>query len=462
MAGRILIVDNVPTNRIILKVKLSSAFYEVIQATSGAEAIVRANDSQPEIIILDAGLTDMSAHETCAALKSSPTTRHIPILIATPPGDSEAKIAALKAGADEFLSKPIDELTLTARVRALMRARATTDELRRRNETAQTLGFAEAQTDFETPGKIALVGRSPEDAMTWRAGLRGLVTDDIDILPAERLLEKISSGDAADIYVISCDIKDSTDGLRMISDLRARQNTRSSGIIMVHGPQDRKEAIMALDLGANDIITRGADPEEMALRLRSQIRRKKEADVLRSTVDEGLRLAMVDPLTGLYNRRYALPHLSQIAEQSTRSEQNFAIMLVDLDRFKSINDTYGHAVGDKVLTEVASRLMSNLRGMDLVARIGGEEFLVSMPMTNLVEARAAAERIREVICATPVAQSATGAPVSVSASIGLAMGGANAGSDGASIETLLSIADRALYDSKAEGRNQVTLGSHAA
>lgn len=458
MAGRILIVDNVPTNRIILKVKLSSAFYEVIQAASGKDALLRAADSQPEIIILDTNLGDMTAHEACAQLKGDPATRHIPVLIATPPGDTEAKIAALKAGADEFLAKPIDELTLTARVRALMRARATTDELRRRDATARALGFAEAPVSFSTPGKIALIGRNVEDAMTWRAGLRGLVSDDVEIVPAERLLESIAAGQSADLYVISSDIAGGTSGLRLIADIRARQITRSAGIVVVHGRQDRKEAVMALDLGANDIITRGADPEELALRLRSQMRRKKEADVLRNSVDEGLRLAMIDPLTGLYNRRYALPHLTQISEKSAKSGQHFAIMLIDLDRFKLVNDTFGHQVGDKVLTEVASRMRDNLRGIDLVARFGGEEFLICMPMTTLMEARTAAERLRSVICGTPVAVAADGTPVSVSASIGLAMGGDSQ----ASIETLLQISDRALYDAKAEGRNQVTLGSYAA
>jgi two-component system cell cycle response regulator len=458
MAGRILIVDNVPTNRIILKVKLSSAFYEVIQAASGKDALERARDSEPEIIILDTDLGDMSAHEACAQLKSDPATRHIPVLIATPPGDTEAKIAALKAGADEFLAKPIDELTLTARVRALMRARATTNELRRRDETARSLGFAEAPSSFTAPGKIALIGRNAEDAMTWRAGLRGLVSDDIEIIQADRLLEVIANGHVADLYVISSDVLGDTDGLRLVADIRARPHTRSAGIVVVHGRQDRKEAVMALDLGANDIITRGADPEELALRLRSQMRRKKEADVLRNSVDEGLRLAMIDPLTGLYNRRYALPYITKISENSIKLGQNFALMMIDLDRFKSVNDTFGHAVGDLVLAEVAKRMRENLRGVDLVARFGGEEFLVCMPATTLVEARAAAERLRHVICSTPAAVTSDGVPVTISASIGLSMGGEVS----ESIEALLQISDRALYDAKAEGRNQVTLGSHAA
>lgn len=459
MAGRILIADNVPTNRIILKVKLAAAFYDVSQASTGSETLKLARETDPNLIILDLNLGDMSGLEACAALKADPTTAHIPIAIITNSCDSEAKIAALKAGADEFLTKPLDELTLTARVRALMRASATTEELRRRNETAQTLGFAEAAQVFETPGRITLIGHDIEEAMSWRAGLKGMIHDTIVIERAERLLERIYKGDTADVYVISA--RPGSEGLRLISDLRAREATRHAGIVVVHNQQDRREALMALDLGANDLIPRGADPEELVLRLRTQMRRKRESDLLRQAVDEGLRLASRDSLTGLFNRRYAFPHLEKIAQESSRSGLHFALMLVDLDRFKAINDTYGHSVGDRVLVEVADRLRDNLRGMDLVARFGGEEFLICLPMTTLMEARAVAERIRTAIYSVPVAHTADGQAITMSASIGLAMGGASHEPEMA-IPELIEIADRALYVAKSEGRNQVTLGSHAA
>lgn len=461
MAGKILIADNVPTNRIILKVKLASAYYDVAQAPSGAETLALASTMHPNLIILDMDLGDMTGFDACAMLKSDPQTAHIPVAIITPAQDKVAKISALKAGADEFLTKPLDELTLTARVRALMRASATSEELRRRNETSHALGFSEATSHYDTPGKITLIGGSTEEAMTWRAGLKGMVHDTLAIERADHVLEAIYHGDVSDLYVISAQAGGTSEGLRLISDLRAREQTRNAGIVVVHGAQDRDEALMALDLGANDLITRGADPQEMALRLRTQMRRKKEADLLQLTLDEGLRLATRDKLTGLYNRHYAIPHLEKVAREARDGGEHFAIMLIDIDRFKSVNDTYGHAVGDAVLTEIASRLRDNLRGMDLVARFGGEEFLVCMPMTSLIEARLVAERLRTTICTRPAAVTADGVPVTVSASIGLAMGGASDTRD-APTDALLEIADQALYGAKAEGRNQVTLGSHAA
>ncbi|AJE48060.1 diguanylate cyclase [Celeribacter indicus] len=458
MTGSILIADNVPTNRIILKVKLSSAFYEVTQATSGAEALARARSERPNLVLLDIDLGDMTGYAACAALKADPLTAHIAVAIITPPRDQEAKIAALKAGADEVLGKPLDAPTLSARVRALMRASATSGELRRRGETVRALGFAEAPATFGRPGRITLVGSTAEEAMGWRVGLRGMIHDEIVIERREKVLRAVHDGAHSDLYVISTR-PGTGEGLRLISDLRAREATRHAGIIVVHGQQERREALMALDLGANDLITRGADPEEMALRLRTQMRRKRDADLLRQILDEGLRLVSIDSLTRLYNRRYALAHLEKIAEEARTGGRHFALMLIDIDRFKSVNDTFGHAVGDAVLAEVGQRLRDSLRGMDLVARFGGEEFLVCMPMTSLTEARAAAERLRVTICDRPMTIAPDGTPVTVSVSIGLAMGG---GPDRSAIPDLLAVADQALYSAKAEGRNQVTLGSHAA
>jgi two-component system cell cycle response regulator len=216
---------------------------------------------------------------------------------------------------------------------------------------------------------------------------------------------------------------------------------------------------MALDLGANDLIEATADPEETAHRIRTQIDRKRQSDRLRDSVATGLRLAMTDPLTGLHNRRYALPHLTRIAERAELAGRQFAVMVLDLDRFKSINDTYGHAAGDTVLVEVAQRLKSNLRAVDLLARIGGEEFLVALPETTPEAAQATAERLRRVIGerSIPLPKGEEDIPVTVS--IGLVLGPSTTYG---SVDDLVNLADRALLGSKAEGRNLVTVGRSAA
>ena len=181
----------------------------------------------------------------------------------------------------------------------------------------------------------------------------------------------------------------------------------------------------------------------MALRIRRQLDRKAQADRLRATVEDGLKLAMTDPLTGLFNRRYALPHLSRIAARALAENRPFAVMVLDIDRFKLVNDQYGHAAGDTVLREVALRVKDNLRSVDLVARFGGEEFLVAMPDTDLTSARLAAERLRAVVENTPVTLPNGTGQVQVTLSIGVAIGGLP-DVEKETVERLVDCADQAL------------------
>jgi two-component system, cell cycle response regulator len=223
----------------------------------------------------------------------------------------------------------------------------------------------------------------------------------------------------------------------------------------------RDTAAMALDLGANDLLEADADPAEMALRIRMLIARKRQADRLRESLEDRLRLAMTDPLTGLHNRRYAMAHLARIAARADAAKPAFAVMVLDLDRFKSVNDTYGHAAGDAVLVEVAARLSAHLRPADLLARIGGEEFLVVLPESTLADARVAAERLRRAVADLVVTLPHGRGVISVTSSIGLALGNTPA-SAGMTVEELVNSADMALLGAKQDGRNQVTVGQTAA
>jgi two-component system cell cycle response regulator len=266
-----------------------------------------------------------------------------------------------------------------------------------------------------------------------------------------------------DAYVIAADLDARSSGLRLMSELRSRSTSRHAAICIACDPSQRETRAMALDLGASDLLPRtiaaAEAAEETVLRLRAQIARKRLLERQRAMLADGLRLAAVDPLTGLFNRRYAMPHLARLEERARENGRPFAVMALDLDRFKSINDRYGHPVGDAVLQEVARRLTHNLRTMDLVARIGGEEFLVAMPDSTLEEARRAAERLREVMEETPVLLP-DGREIAVTVSIGLALGGTS--DPGETVEHVIRHADHALLGSKAAGRNRVQIFTTAA
>ena len=463
MSGTILIVDDVATNRIVLKVKLSVACYGTLQAADGAAALSLARSRQPDLILLDMLLPDISGIAVCRRLKSDPATRDIPVVMITAARDAAARREALRAGADDFLPKPVDETMLLARIRSLLRARETEAELRLRDVTDRAIGFAEEPGGFEAPGTMALVAGDRETALGWRRMLAPLLPDRLVVLPHETALAE--SGPVPDVYMIAADLGRSGEGLRLMSELRSRAPTRHAAICIVLPPAAADAAAMALDLGASELIDPSSDAEETALRLAAQLRRKRQADRLRASVKTGLQLAVTDPLTGLYNRRYALPHLSRIAERAAQTGRRYAVLAMDLDRFKAVNDTFGHAAGDAVLAEVAQRMRDSLRPVDLLARIGGEEFIAVIPDTTLATARAAAERICRVIEALPVTLPEAAGTVAVTVSIGLVMGGPDPkrpNDPPATGAEVMARADAALLAAKSEGRNQVTVGLTAA
>lgn len=456
MPGRILVVDDVATNRIVMKVRLASAFYEVLQAGSGAEALKMAREGRPDLILLDLMMTDMDGVEVCRRLKADPETALIPVLLITAARRPDEKLRALEAGAEGFLSKPLDEVTLLARVRSLMRAfDAEKDLVQKVGAQAALLAGAEGSPGN---GRIALIAPDPAVGVIWQKRLAPLLEDTLVVSVRAEVLAQTDTAAEADLYVISADLEGRGDGLRLIADLRARAASRHAGIIVLAAPEDQETAAMALDLGASDLVTTPFEPQEMALRLKNRMRRKKLADRMRAYRDDSVQLALTDALTGLNNRRYAMPHLQALARRAGEEGLSFSILSLDLDLFKSVNDRYGHAAGDAVLVALARVLRGSFRAVDMVARIGGEEFLVALPGTNTVTATAIAERLRKVIGKTPVMIPGQSAALHVSASIGVASW------DGAedTVEALLSRADAALYAAKSAGRNQVTVSGNAA
>ncbi|MEM9011536.1 MAG: PleD family two-component system response regulator [Pseudomonadota bacterium] len=455
MSGRILVVDDIATNRELLKAKLATSYYDVILAEDGEAALEIAAREQPDIVLLDVQMPGLDGHEVCQRLKAAPDTAHIPVVMVTAHESPEERLRGLEAGADDFLAKPINDMALFARMRSLMRMKMMFDELRWRDSTSRELGLdsfiGAMDLDSDGPGSvlIAAADRVAGDLLGTRLHQRLGVT--VMVADNEHAALNLAQLEAPDAFIVHQHLGDDGDGMRLLSALRARTDTRGAAVILVVDEGDMDAAAQALDLGVSDYIMMPFDLNELAARLRSQVRRKKIADRLRSNVRDGLRLAVIDPLTGLFNRRYAMQHLGKIIDRGRATSGDVAVMMLDLDRFKSINDRYGHDAGDVVLKEFARRLLANVRGLDLVARLGGEEFFVAMPETDTVAAGLVAERVRRAVANTPVFMP-DGTAIEVTVSIGIAL---DCGRD-EEPEALIKCADRALYLSKREGRNRVS------
>ncbi len=221
--------------------------------------------------------------------------------------------------------------------------------------------------------------------------------------------------------------------------------------MLIAAERDLPRLAKGLDLGANDYLIRPVDRNELLARTNTQIRRKRLQDRLNDNYQRSLSLALTDELTGLYNRRYLLAHLDELVARVSRDGIDAAVLLIDIDHFKQVNDTYGHAAGDDVLRELAARATNTVRSVDLVARLGGEEFVVVMPETGPAIAIAVGERLRLAIANEPFTIRASDERLPITVSIGITS--AIAGSDDR--DRLLKRADDALYCAKAEGRNRV-------
>lgn len=449
MTARVLVVDDLLPNVKLLEARLSAEYFDVVSATNGPQALELCRSGGCDIVLLDVMMPGMDGFEVCARLKADPATMHLPVVMVTALDQQADRVRGLECGADDFLTKPVDELALIARVRSLTRLKIMLDELRARASTSANLGLASCEPNDGARGRILLVEDRASSADRIVATLRDYHDLEIETHPQEALFRAAES--AYELIIVSLNLAD-FDPLRLCSQLRSLDRTRSIPILLLADAEDRPRVLRGLDLGVNDYIMRPIDRNELVARVRTQLRRKRYADSLRENVQAAIELAVVDPLTGLNNRRFLETHLGQALDKAAHRGQPVSLMILDIDHFKSVNDTYGHDAGDEVLKVFARRIKRVLRGADLVCRLGGEEFVVVMPDTPLAVAARVAERVRLAVESErfPIDPNG-GRTIAITTSIGLAERGADANAD-----ALLRRSDKALYASKTAGRNRVT------
>ncbi len=451
MTARVLIVDDIPTNVRLLEARLSAEYYEVLTASSGTQALDICESQEVDIVLLDVMMPEMDGFEVCRRLKANPKTHHLPVLMITALDQSSDRVQGLEAGADDFLTKPVDDTQLMARVKSLVRLKSLTDELRARALTGQQIAIEDALRAMDSisasGGSLLIVDTDRRHAER----IQGYLLPDhrVDILtePADAVFQ-VAGGDY-ELALVSMSLDD-FDPLRVSSQIRTVEHARNLPIILMADVADKPRVVRALDLGVNDYISRPVERNELQARVRTQIRRHRYALELRQSVNNTMALAVTDELTGLYNRRYFDRHLNVMLGKALEQDRDIALMILDIDHFKAVNDNHGHDVGDAVLREFAARLKRNIRGVDLACRFGGEEFVVLMPDTDTGQAEAVAERVRQSMAEKPF-EVGPSRPLTVTVSAGVALNESHADTP----ESLVKRADVALYRAKREGRNRV-------
>lgn len=452
MTARVLVVDDIVANVKLLAARLSAEYFETLTAYSGMEALDVCARERVDVVLLDVMMPGMDGFEVCRRIKDNPSTAHVPVIMVTALDQLADKVQGLDAGADDFLAKPVDDIALITRVKNLARLKVLSDELMLRAATMPEVALHAAVPASKVDGsgeqgRVVVVEDHERSAARMVDVLEKSHTVIVESEPQAGLLRIADEG--CDLLMVSLNLT-TADGLRLCSQVRSLDRMRHLPIIVLVEPGDEARLLRGLDMGVNDYLMRPIDRAEMLARVRTQIRRKRQSDLLRANLEQSVELAVLDPLTGLYNRRYLDGHLRALVAQAISLQQPLSVLITDIDHFKAVNDSHGHDAGDVVLREFAARLKSNTRSVDLTCRLGGEEFVCVMPGTDLARAVQVGERLRASVASDPFAVG-SGALVRVTASIGLST--LQRGVDSA--EALLKRADSALYAAKREGRNRV-------
>jgi len=449
MSARILVVDDIKANVKLLEAKLKAEYYDVLTAADGEEALAMIQEASPDIVLLDVMMPGMDGFEVCRRIRGDKKTAHIPVVMVTALDQTEDRVTGLEAGADDFLTKPVNDTALYARVKSLVRLKMMTDELMMRQSTGEKMGLVQDENmglPQDVTGRILVIeDRQVAAQQIAQTVIEGSVIE-VESNPDEALI-RVRSEDF-DLIIASLDLQ-GADGLRLCSQLRAIDATRQTPILAISDDNEMKRLVRALELGVNDYVSRPVDQHELNARVLTLLKRKKYQDKLKENIQLSFEMAITDQLTGLYNRRYMQTHLDGLFNRAQRESKSLSLLMMDMDHFKQVNDTHGHAVGDEVLMEFARRLQRNVRGLDLACRFGGEEFVVVMPETDPDFARIVAERLREDVAGQPFDTEA--GPLDITISIGIA----SSNEETKNGDDLLKKADEALYRAKDEGRNRV-------
>jgi two-component system cell cycle response regulator len=451
MTARVLVVDDILANVKLLEARLQAEYFEVLTAFSGPEALDVCARERVDVILLDVMMPGMDGFEACRRLKSGPATQDVPVIMVTALDQPSDRLQGLEAGADDFLTKPVDEIALVTRVKNLARLKMLDDEMALRAASTDQITLARDAAAVldrsNAAGRLLLVDDHPRSASRILEPL-SKVHDTFLERDLHLAMDKINKFNF-DLVIVSLGLTNA-DGLRLCSQIRSLERTRHLPLIILVDPGDEARLLRGLDMGVNDYVIRPVDRHELLARVKTQIRRKRHSDFLRNRLEESVELAVTDQLTGLHNRRYLETHLRGLLDEAKANGRALSILITDIDYFKRINDTHGHDAGDIVLRDFASRLRRHIRGIDLACRYGGEEFVVIMPDTELEVARHVGERLRECIADDPFAINST-LSLPVTASVGI--------STLQSLDdtplTLIKRADNALYEAKRMGRNQV-------
>lgn len=458
MPGRILIADDRFASRLMLAALFGGAYYEILQADRSESILQIAESELPGAILVSDCMTGPGAIALCEKLKRSEACSAALRIVVTDRSDPAHTAALIGAGADDVISRSSSDSEMLARVRRLFEHKSRMHSLTMQGITnLRPTGLAEARASFASAIRVAIVSNSA-DAKEWAfeigIGLRVTGKMSPRVVPPNGTIPADT-----DVVLVDGESLGHEATLRFTAKTLHLARGDTSEILIVTSAQNQTLAVPALDHGAGGILRLPFDSKEACARITLLHQRKSQISQAMEGLRRGLKSAMLDPLTGLFNRRYTLPKLEQHIADVRGGGPAAAILMCDLDHFKWINDSYGHQAGDKVLQNVANTLSTCLPSAGFAARLGGEEFLMVLPVDSPESAVSFARKVRSIVAqtTTPTPEAPEGLKVTLSIGVSILQGRTVRRHTPLAEESarLLDCADRALYRAKAAGRDCV-------
>lgn len=446
-----MIVDDDPTSQKLLESMLPADRYNIVKANNGEEALEYAFDQPPDLILLDIMMPGIDGYEVTRKIKKNKRTRDIPIIIVTALDGSENKVKGLEEGAEELLSKPVHSAELLARISSMLRLKEYRDQLTIRTLSGKSFGVLPEPgekvriKEEETP-HILLVEDTEVDAKIVRNALEGETFQLTTVKNGKDVFSKVTQKNI-DLILLDILLPD-MDGFEICRRLKKKHGDIQ--VVIVTCLDDLDSKIKGVELGADDFLVKPIIGRELKARIKTLLEKKVHLDSLRTHYKEALGRSQLDWLTGLYNHGYFQQFLGYELKRSLEQGFPVSLIMIDVDDFKSYNDTLGHSAGDAILREMGQVVRNSIREVDFAARYGGEEFAVVLPYVNRDNAVIIAERIHKALTSHEFFHDESIRMENPTVSMGVAI----FPEDASNKADLIIQADSMLYMAKQNGKNQ--------
>lgn len=457
MTGKILIVDDIPLNLRMIQKKLEEEYYSVFTASGGREALSIIHSIKPDIVLVDAVMPDIDGFKVIQRIKNTPEIAHIPVIMITALNGRAERNQGLLAGADDFLSKPLNHQILLARIKSLLQLKSLSDSLNFREKTLHKISniFDSSEENTIRMIKTAKILIAESDSLNLNFYHKMLSRSGFNttIISNSNLVVQTLLDNSYNLCIIGN--LNGMDNLLMCSRIKSEICLRNLPLLVIMKTLDEVKLSKAFEIGVHDYVIEPVDEQEMIARCIMQIKKFRYYQLLKETCSSSFIKSAMDQLTSLYNRRYLENYINHLINEKLISNKFF--MLLDVDNFKSINDNYGHSAGDTVLTKIAQNILTNVKITDCCARIGGDEFAMLIDDANLEILNQIATRINSSIHNDSYKIIDRNGNEAIILNCTCSIGGTKILNHDVTVENIISRADKNMYQAKMSGKNKIVI-----